>query len=73
MSFSSSSFPGTSSPGLPGQEKIAMGSVCPELLRFTWGPGSSSSDLFDQPHFCDRRQMELRGGTEMIKSRLAQE
>lgn len=39
MSFSSSNFPVTPSPGLPGQEKIVMGSVCPEYQ------GSSSYGL----------------------------
>ena len=41
VSFSSSSSPGTPSPGLPGQEKIVMGSVCPEYQ------GSSSYGLHE--------------------------
>lgn len=49
MSFRSSRFPGTPSPDLRGQEIVTGSVIQIELLQFTWGPGSSHSDLFDQP------------------------
>ena len=39
MSFSLSGFPGTPCPGLPGQEGVVVGAVCPE------GQGPSSYGL----------------------------
>jgi len=39
VSFSPSGFPGTPCPGLPGQEGVVVGAVCPE------GQGPSSYGL----------------------------